>query len=47
MEATVSADFRCKSATSSPAKAVTDAVAKKYGLCIDRRRFEITNCIEI
>lgn len=29
------------------AKALTDAVASQYGLCIDRRRFEITRCTEI
>ena len=34
-------------ATRSPAKALTDAVAKKHDLCIDRRRFEIGRCVEI
>lgn len=29
------------------ARAMTDAVARQYGLCIDRRRFEIARCIEI
>jgi hypothetical protein len=29
------------------ARAITDAVAKQYGLCIDRRRFEIARCTEI
>lgn len=29
------------------ARALTDAVARQYGLCIDRRRFEVARCIEI
>ena len=29
------------------AKALTKAVARQYGLCIDRRRFEISRCREI
>lgn len=31
----------------SRARALTDAVARQYGLCIDRRRYEITRCTEI
>lgn len=31
----------------SRARALTDTVAERYGLCIDRRRFEITRCTEI
>jgi hypothetical protein len=30
-----------------PVKALTDEVARKYGLCIDRRRFEFVRCAEI
>ena len=29
------------------AKALTDAVARRHGLCIDRQRFEISRCTEI
>lgn len=29
------------------AKALTETVARQYGLCIDRRRFEISRCREI
>jgi len=29
------------------ARALTDSVARKHGLCIDRQRFEITRCKEI
>jgi hypothetical protein len=29
------------------ARALTDAVARKHGLCIDRRLFEIARCNEI
>jgi hypothetical protein len=29
------------------ARALTDTVARQYGLCIDRRRFEIARCTEI
>jgi hypothetical protein len=29
------------------AKALTEAVAKKHGLCIDRKRFEFARCEEI
>ena len=29
------------------AKALTDAVAQKHGLCIDRKRFEFSRCKEI
>ena len=29
------------------AKALTETVARQYGLCIDRRRFEISRCSEI
>ena len=29
------------------AKGLTDAVAKRHGLCIDRHRFEISRCKEI
>ncbi len=34
-------------ATRSPATVLIDAVAQKYDLCIDRRRFEIAHCVEI
>jgi hypothetical protein len=33
--------------TRTRAKALTDAVARQYGLCIDRARFEIARCQEI
>jgi hypothetical protein len=29
------------------AKGLTDAVAKKHGLCIDKKRFEFARCEEI
>ena len=29
------------------AKGLTDSVAKRHGLCIDRKRFEISRCREI
>ena len=29
------------------AKGLTDAVAKKHGLCIDKKRFEFARCKEI
>ncbi len=29
------------------AKAITDAVARRHGLCIDRQRFEIARCTAI
>ena len=29
------------------AKAITDAVARQHGLCIDRQRFEIARCTSI
>ena len=35
------------SALRTRAKALTEAVARQYGLCIDRRRFEISRCREI
>ncbi len=34
-------------ATRTRAKALTEAVARQYGLCIDRVRFEISRCQEI
>lgn len=46
--ATVTAGYTMElRATRSPAKALTDAVAQKYQLCINRRRFEIARCVEI
>ena len=53
---TVTDDFlRCfkeyqnyaKRAERPPVRAITDEVARKYGLCIDRRRFEFVRCAEI
>ena len=34
-------------ATRTRTKALTEDVARRYGLCIDRERFEIARCMEI